>query len=301
MRKYTEKRKTASLGDKIFDIIVYSSLTIIALIMIYPVLNVFAISLSPYKDTLLHPFMFFPRHLDFSAFKAVFTNNLIFSGYKNTLFVTIGGTILSVCMLILTAYPLSRKELRWKKGFMTYFLIVMVFSGGFVPEFIVMKSLGLYNSLWALIIPFLCPIYNLILMKSFFESIPESLIESAKIDGAQEWHILFRIIVPLSKPVIAAVSMFQAILFWNDFFKAVIYLKDQAKWPLQLILREIIAAADASFMNSGGNMAEINMNLIPAKSLQYASLIVVILPILCVYPFVQKYFVKGVMIGSVKG
>jgi len=126
-------------------------------------------------------------------------------------------------------------------------------------------------------------------------------VESAKIDGAQEWQILFRIIVPLSKPVIAAVSMLQAILFCNDFFKAVIYLKDQVKWPLQLILREIIAAADASFMNSGGNMAEINMNLIPAKSLQYASLIVVILPILCVYPFVQKYFVKGVMIGSVKG
>ncbi|OGO80933.1 MAG: ABC transporter permease [Clostridiales bacterium GWC2_40_7] len=289
-----------NIKDQLFDISVYVVLIMISAIMLYPLLNAVAISLSSYNYYLLHPMMIFPRKIDLSAFILVFTNKQIFTSYGNTLFVTISGTALAIFLTTLTAYPLSRKELRWKRGFMTYFVIVMVFQAGIIPEYLVIAGLGMYNSLWALIVPFLMPIYHLVLMKTFFESVPDSMIEAAKIDGAHELYIYIKVILPLSKAAIAAIGLFQAILFWNDFFKAVIFLREQAKWPLQLLLREIINSATAQYASSGGNLAEVNINIIAPKSVQYASLVVVILPIICVYPFIQKYFVKGVMIGAVK-
>lgn len=290
-----------SREDKIFDAAIYFIITVISLFMLYPIFNIASISISPYEHYLLHPMMVFPTKFDFSVFKFVFTSKFIFKGYGNTLFITIAGTAIALCMIALTAYPLSRRELRWKKLFMTYFVIVMVFNAGIIPEYIVIKALGLYDSRWALILPFIMPIYYLVLMKTFFESIPVSLTEAAKIDGASEAYVFLKIILPLSKPAIAAIGLFQAILYWNDFFRAVIMIRSQAKWPLQLLLREIIVAADARFMNAGGNLAEIDQNMVSGRAVQYASLIVVILPIICVYPFIQKYFVKGVMIGAVKG
>lgn len=285
---------SASLGDRIFIAFIYMIVTCISVAMLYPLLNVLSISLSSYRSYITRPLMFYPTELDFNAFKYVFTNRFIGKSNINTIFVTAVGTALGMFLTALTAYPLSRKGLRGKKIFMTFYIIIMLFPGGIIPEFLVIQGLHLYDTLWALILPSLIPIYNLVLMKSFFESIPESLIEAAKMDGATETYTFFRIVVPLSKPALAAIALFLGVAYWNDFFKAVIFIRSQEKWPLQLLLREIIA--NAGFQNDLVNPEDVY-----PLSIRYASLIVVILPILAIYPFIQKYFVKGVMIGAVKG
>ena len=282
------------MEDKIFDMCVYGIVIIITLAMLYPLLNVVAISLSSYKSYIQNPLMVFPKELDFNAFKYVFTNKFIGRSYYNTIFITAVGTTLGMFLTSLTAYPLSRKGLRGKKALMTFYMIVMLFPGGIIPEFLVIQGLHLYDSLWSLILPSLIPIYNLVLMKSFFESIPESLIEAAKIDGASETYTFFRIVMPLSKPALAAIALFLGVAYWNEFFKAVLFIRSQNNWPLQLLLREIIA--NAGFQNDLVKPEEVY-----PVSIRYASLIVVILPILAIYPLIQKYFVKGVMIGAVKG
>jgi putative aldouronate transport system permease protein len=184
---------------------------------------------------------------------------------------------------------------------MTYIILTMMFSGGIVPSFLLVRSLGILNTLWALILPMCFSAYNVILMKSFFENIPDSLKEAAAIDGGSEWFILSRIFVPLSTPIIATVTLFAAVGYWNSFFLAVLYIRDQGLWTLQLVLREIIMAANTAMLDTGGNYAEMSSRSIPADTLKYATLIVAVLPILCVYPFLQKYFVKGIMLGAVKG
>ncbi len=283
--------------DKLLDMIILALLGIVAVLMLYPLLNIISISVSSYKSYLLNPLMFFPVDLDFSAFIYVFTSPNMLRSYLNTLFITGAGTLIGMFMISITAYPLSRKGLRGKKYLMTFYIIIMLFPGGIIPEYLVIKGIGLYDSLWALILPSLIPIYNLILMKSFFESIPESLIEAAKMDGAPEFYIYYKIILPLSKPALAAISMFLGILYWNDYFKAVLFIRSDKNWPVQLLLREIITnASSALYANEMVKPQDIY-----TKSVQYACLVVVILPVVIIYPFVQKFFVKGVMIGAVKG
>lgn len=293
--------KKISWSDLSLVITSYGLVFLVCVIMLYPFMNVIAVAFSSHTAFLKNPLMIFPQDLNFDAFRIVFSSPLMYKSYGNTLFVTIVGTVLSLFLMTLTAYPLSRPELKGKKIFMTYYLVVFVFSAGIIPSFLVMKGIGLYNTLWALIFPSILPIYYLILMKSFFESIPNSLVESARVDGASEIHTFLKIILPLSKPALAAIGLFQAVLYWNSYFQGVVYIRDIDKWPLQLYLRQIIMAADAAFSSAGGNLAELEPDSVPAVSIQYASLIVVILPIIMVYPFIQKYFVKGVMVGAVKG
>lgn len=283
----------------LFDRINYILLTIIAIGMLYPFVNVVAISFSSYIGYIQHPFMIFPTQFSLEGFKFVFSNGLILSSYKNTIIITITSTCLSLFLITLTAYPLSKKHLKGRKIFMNLLIFTMLFNGGLIPNFYLIKSLGWLDKLAALIVPGVLGAYNVILMKSFFENMPDSLEEAAKIDGASELTILTKIILPLSTPIIATIALFVAVGHWNSFFNAVIYIKSTSKWTLQLVLREILMSANNQLLASGGDSS--NVNQVPVETLRYATLVVAVVPIMCVYPFLQKYFVKGITLGAVKG
>ena len=290
-----------SWDDRIVSAIAYLFVSAVALVMLYPVLNVFAVAFSSYRSYSLNPWIFFPYDINLDAFRTVFASRLIMNSYVNTLFITVVGTILTLIITVMTAYPLSREGFRGKPLFMSLLIFTMMFNGGIVPNFLLIKGLGLYDNIWALIIPGILSAFNVILMINFFKALPDGLIEAAKVDGAGELRTLWQIVVPLSKPILSTIALFAAVGYWNSYFSAIMYIRRQALWPVQLVLREIIMAANTAMINSGGNMAEMDLANIPIDSLRYASLVVVMLPIMCIYPFLQKYFAKGVLLGAVKG
>jgi len=285
----------------VFDVLVYVIMGVVAVSMLYPFLNVIAVSFSDYTAFLENPMRIIPGNFTTRAFMYVFSNTLILSSYRNTVVTTAVGTVLSLVLVVITAYPLSRRGLKGKAFFMNLIIFTMLFSGGLIPEFYLVRSLGLIDRLWALILPPLLSAYNVVLVKSFFESLPESLQEAARIDGANDLYVLTRVVVPLSTPILATIALFVAVSYWNSFFLAVVYTRSQSRWTLQLLLRELIMAANTAFLSVGADLAEISLESLPRETIKYATLIVVVLPILCVYPFLQRYFVKGIMIGAVKG
>ncbi|WJH33656.1 carbohydrate ABC transporter permease [Paenibacillus sp. CC-CFT747] len=287
----------------LFDILNNTAITIITLLMLYPFINVFVVSISSYSAFVENPMRIWPKQVTFEAYKEIFGHPVLWSSYWNTIVVTVSGVLIGILLYILTAYPLSKKHLRGRNLIMIAVVFTMLFNGGLIPNYYLMRSLGLINTLAALVIPALLTGFNLILMKTFMENIPEELEEAARIDGASDPYILFRIVVPLSGPIIATLCLFTAVGYWNNFYSAIVYIRDVDKWPLMLFLREIIEGAKLTSISTGAgdNAAEAaNLNITPV-TLQYATLIIVMIPILCVYPFVQKYFVKGIMLGSVKG
>ncbi len=291
----------ARWDDRVIDFISYGVITLVAIAMLYPIMNVLAVSMSSYVAYATNPWMFIPYDFDFAAFEAVFGSNLIMIGYRNTIFITIAGTLFTLIITILTAYPLSRGGFRGKGFFMTVIIFTMLFNGGLVPNFLLIRDLGLYNNIFAQILPGILSAFNVILMLNFFKELPQELLEAARVDGASEPRVLFQIVVPLSKAVIATIALFAAVGYWNSYFSAILYARDQELWPVQLVLREIIMQANTAMLNAEGNMAEVDMGALPLDSLKYASTVVVMVPIMAVYPFIQKHFTKGVMIGAVKG
>ncbi|MDI6619151.1 MAG: carbohydrate ABC transporter permease [Clostridiales bacterium] len=291
----------ASMKKKIdfFDIVNYVFLVIIAVIMLYPFVNAIAISFSTYDGYLKNPFMVITTEWSLEGFKYVFKNGLIMRSYGNTVFVVVSATLLGLFFTIIMAYPLSKRNLRGKKVFMYLLIFTMMFNGGLIPNFYLIKSLGWLDKYWALIIPGALGAYNVILMKSFFEGIPSSLVEAAKIDGASDITVLVKIMLPLSTPIIATIALFIAVGQWNNFFNALIYMRSPQKWTLQLVLREILMSAQTQLLSVAGDTA--NLNTIPPETLRYATLVVSVVPIMCVYPFLQKYFVQGITLGAVKG
>lgn len=285
--------------NKIFNILNYTVLLVIGIAMLYPFINVLAVSLSSYASYLKNPFMIFPSEWSFDGFRHVFKNGLVVSSYINTIFITFTATVLALIFTIIMAYPLSKKNLRGKKVFMYILVFTMMFNGGLIPNFFLIKNLGWLDTFLALIVPGVLGAYNVILMKSFFENLPDSLEEAAKIDGASELVVLTRIVLPLSTPILATIALFVAVGHWNSFFSALIYISSPEKWTLQLVLREILMSANSQLLSSGGDSA--NMSTVPPETLRYAALVASIIPILCVYPFLQKYFVTGITLGSVKG
>ena len=242
--------------------------------------------------------MLIPNGLDFSGYKAVFSNKNILVGYRNTLIVVVVGTALNIIMTSIGAFVLSRREFALKKVMTIMIILTMYFSGGLIPSYLVIyKYLNLGDTLWALMLPGAISTYNLIIMRTNFKAIPQSLEESARIDGANEIIVLFRIIIPLSLPIISVMVLFYGVAHWNAWFNALIYIRKPSLYPLQLRLREILLLNDAQSMASGSNAAD-RFNI--GESIKYATIIVATLPILCVYPFIQKYFVKGMMVGAVK-
>lgn len=286
-----------SRKERMFHVINYIVLTIIALICLYPMWFVVMASFSNSSRLMAHSgFLLKPLGFNLQAYLKVFENPMILKGYVNTLFILVAGVALDLVMTALAAYFFSRKGVMFKKPLMLFVLFTMFFSGGMIPFYLNLKDLHLINSRWGLIIPFMINTYNMIILRTSFESIPDSLTEAARMDGAGHITILFKIILPLSKAIMAVMVLYYGVSIWNAWFWASAILRDRELYPLQVILREILISNDLQAMNGGaGADAEAI-----AQSIKYATIVVATVPILFVYPFLQKYFTKGVMIGAVK-
>ncbi|MEG2582921.1 MAG: carbohydrate ABC transporter permease, partial [Oscillospiraceae bacterium] len=241
-----------------------------------------------------------PRGWNLNAYKEVMSDSYFWSSYKNTIVYTVVGTTISVFLTSMLAYGLSRPNLIFRKQISFMILFTMFFSGGLVPNFLLVKELNLYNSMWAIILPGAISTYNMIITRTFIQGLPEELFESVKLDGGNDFQIFTKIVLPLSKPVIATISLFYAVSLWNAYFGPMIYLKDAAKYPLQIILKDLILSQNANNMSAGAAEA-MGQTMMTSDMIISSSIIISIIPILCVYPFIQKYFVKGVMVGAVKG
>lgn len=285
-----------SIGEKIFNVFNIIFMALMIIITIYPFWYCITCSLS--KDIVGNTasLMLLPKGLNFAAYKTVLSDPLILNGYKVTIFVVVVATIVNLIMTTIAAFLLTRREFAIR-GFLTWMmLITMYFSGGMIPTYIIyVQILGLENSLLALILPGAVSVYNMIVMRTNFDGIPKSLEESVKVDGGNDMHVLWHIIIPLSKAVISVMVLFYGVGHWNAWFNALLYIKDRKKIPLQLALRSILIQEQ---LNTGANAVD-NMGI--AENIKFATIIVATVPILLVYPFIQKYFVKGVMIGAVKG
>ena len=285
-------------GEKIFAVFNTIFLSALLLITLYPCMYVLFASVSDpvelYNGSKL---IFAPRGFNTINYVHVFKNSLLWTGYANTIFYTVVGTFFCVFLTTVAAYCLSRKDLPGKNIFLMGIVISMYFSGGMIPNFIIVKSLGLLDTRGAMIIPALINTYNLIITLSYFRGIPDELEEAAKIDGANHYIVLFKIMIPLAKATIAVITLYYAVAFWNDYMSALLYLNDSKLYPLQLVLREILFQGT---MDSKSSM-QVDQASAVSETIKYATMVVSTVPILCVYPFIQKYFVKGVMIGAVKG
>ena len=245
-------------------------------------------------------FILWPEEFDFSAYNMLFNSDRIYSGYANTLFVTIVGTALSMIMTISLAYPLSKKDLRGRNAILGMVFFTMLFNAGTIPNFLLVKEIGLLDTRWALVLPYICNTWNMLIMRNFFYAIPDSLEEAAYLDGANQMQVIIKIILPLSLPSIATISMFYAVSFWNAWFPGVMYVTNKSLQPVQNIMRSIIVAASGQMEDLGIMIDDIEV-MPTSNTIKCAAIVITTLPILCVYPFIQKYFVKGVMVGSVKG
>ncbi|CAM3811080.1 carbohydrate ABC transporter permease [Marinicrinis lubricantis] len=292
-------KRHLSFADRTFDVFVALLLSALVVITLYPLVYVVFASLSEASRLTAHKgLLYLPLGFSLEAYKSVFSNPSIIIGYKNTMFILIAGVTVNLFLTAIAAYVLSRRNVMWNRLFMMLIVFTMFFQGGLIPLYLIVKGVGLIDSLWAAIIPFAVNTFNLIIMRTYFMSIPVSLEESAKMDGAGHLTILFRIVLPLSMPVVAVMILYYAVEKWNAWFYASVFLKDRDLFPLQLILREILIANSTDSMTAGASSAE---QFQIGETIKYATIIVATLPILCVYPFLQKYFVKGVMIGAVKG
>lgn len=290
-------RKT--IGEKIFDALNTLFMIILMLVTIYPFIHVLFASVSEASKIVAHNgILYKPLGFNCNAYKEVFKNQMVLIGYANTIFYVITGTSINLILTILGAYGLSRKNLYWGKLITIIIVFTMFFGGGLIPTFILVKNIGLYNSRWALIVPSAISTWNLLIMRTYFSSIPLSLQESAKIDGAKDFAILFKIIIPLSTPVIAVMILFYGVSHWNSWFSAMVYLRERRMYPLQLILREILIISESIYVETDRLQLD---KVAIAETIRYATIVVASIPILAVYPFLQKYFVQGVMIGAIKG
>ncbi|NHW35410.1 carbohydrate ABC transporter permease [Paenibacillus aceris] len=288
----------ASFSERCFDYINTILMVLLMIFTIYPLIYVVFASVSDAGSLMGHKgILWRPIGFSLDAYTNVFRNPMILKGYGNTLFVVLIGLAINITLTAFGAYALSRKSLQYRKPLMLFIIFTMFFSGGLIPLYLTVKGVGLIDSLWSLIIPQAINTFNLILMKTAFEAIPDALEESAKMDGANDFVILFRIVLPLSMPVIAVMLLYYGVSHWNSWFNAMIFLQERSLYPLQLVLREILLQGEAN-ANSGVSDGDAAML---AATLKYATIIVATVPILFVYPFLQKYFVKGALIGAIKG
>ncbi|MGN1073863.1 MAG: carbohydrate ABC transporter permease [Eubacteriales bacterium] len=283
--------------DKIFEICIYTFIAFLIVIMAYPFIFVISASISDSTAIARGEVWLYPVGFSTAAYKTVFANNDVWNAYGNTIWYVLVGTTYQLLMTSLLAYPLSQKHFSGRNVVMMFVTFTMFFGGGIVPGYLLVKALGLINSRWAIIIPSAISTYNLIIMRTFFQNIPDGMHEAATIDGAGEFRIFLRIYIPLSLPMLATITLFVAVGIWNSWFSAMLYLNKEKLWPLQMVLRKILIQFDANDMLAQQEQGREAVSL----SIRYALIVVAILPIMCVYPFLQKYFVQGVMIGAIKG
>jgi putative aldouronate transport system permease protein len=291
----------------IFNCLNYIFLTLFGLSMIYPFIYILVYSLNDGKDSMMGALYFFPRKFTLHNYAEVFENARIWQAYKITLLRTVIGTILHVGLCTLMAYALSKKTLPGRTFFTYYIFLPTIFSAGFIPYFITLQKLHLINSFWVYVIPMLFNFMHIVILRTFLQGIPEELEESARIDGYGDFQIFMKIILPLSGPVLATIALFIGVSHWNDWFTGAYYVSNKDLIPVQTLLQEMLSEAEAlsSSMQraaqQGGQTVNVNMAGATPESLRMALLVITVFPILCIYPFLQRYFVKGVMIGSVKG
>ncbi|MDF2926817.1 MAG: carbohydrate transporter permease [Paenibacillaceae bacterium] len=286
-------------GERIFELVNFAFLLVLMAATMYPVYYSAIASISEPTDFVAHRgLLLLPQGLSLDAYSMVFSNNMILRGYGNTLIVVGMGLLVNLTLTSLGAYALSRKSLYYRRPLTLFIVFTMFFSGGLIPFYLTVKGAGLGNTLLALIIPQAINTFNLIIMRTAFEAIPDSLEESAKIDGANDFVILFRIMIPISLPVIAVMILYYGVSHWNAWFHAMIFLRDRELYPLQLILREILISGETAGMVTGAESADTAML---GETLKYGAIMVATLPVLCVYPFLQRFFVKGALLGAVKG
>ena len=300
MRTKVKKQKMkTSLGDKIFVVINSAILICLCIITLYPIWYVFCASMTSNTYLVSHPgILLWPHEMTFGAYKLAFSHPLLLSGYTNTLIILAVSLPINILMTLFAGYFMASKDVMFKPLLQGLIMFTMFFSGGMIPAYLNIRDLGLYNSLWALILPGALSVYNSIICKTAIESVPESLKESAYIDGANDVIILFRIIVPLIKATLAVRLLYYGVGHWNAWFNASIYLKDNEKLPIQNIMRAILIANSNVLNSAAAENDQVNQF---AEAIKYSTIILTTVPVLCIYPFIQKYFVKGVMIGAVKG
>jgi putative aldouronate transport system permease protein len=282
----------------LFAIVNVILLLVVAFITLYPFVYMIAVSLSAKEHVIRNEINLWPKGFTLEVYEYVLKDKRLWTGYKNTLIYTVLGTALSLTFTAMGAYALSRKKLVFGRIFMMSIVFTMLFSGGMIPTFLVVRNLGLMNTVWAMVIPGLVSTWNLIIMRTFFQGLPSELEESGKIDGLSDIGVFARIVLPLSKSILATIGLFYAVGIWNNFYSALLYLRVESLYPLQVILRNLVLAGQ---LMDGSMVAGADGEAIMDESLKFATIIVSTLPIMLVYPFIQKYFVKGVLIGSLKG
>ncbi|WP_376774425.1 carbohydrate ABC transporter permease [Paenibacillus eucommiae] len=284
-----------------FSVLNYLILSMTLLIVLYPLVFVLIASLSSPETVIRGEVWIWPKGFNLDAYSRVFQNKDIMSGYLNTIMYTIAGTAINLVMTVLAAYPLSRKDLKGRNVIVMFMMFTMFFSGGLIPTYMIIKNMGLINTFWAMVIPNAVSVFNIIIMRTFFQhTIPNEVQEAAVMDGCSNMNILVRVVLPLSMPIIAVMILFYGVGHWNAYFNALIYLSDRDKYPLQLILREILVQNQTQDMMDLNSESSSQQALV-AASIKYAVIIVTNVPVLLLYPFLQKYFVKGVMVGAIKG
>lgn len=288
-----------SVSGKIFNGVNMLILILLCIVTVYPVYYVFCASFSANTKLLQNSgFMLLPQGFNTSAYRLAFTHPLLVSGYKNTMMILLGALPLNILLTLCCGYFMASKNVLLKGPITAIILFTMFFNGGMIPNFLNVQSLGLYNSLWALILPGAISVYNSIICRTAIEAVPESLQESAHIDGANDLTILFRVIVPLIMPTVAVLLLYYGVAHWNSWFSASIYIRDNTKLPIQNILRGVLISNENLLNSAVSDDDRINQF---AETIKYAAIVITTVPVLCIYPFLQKYFVKGIMIGAVKG
>ncbi len=297
--KEAEQKRFIKLGwdDIVVSAVSYFVTFSFAFICVIPFIYVIVYSFTPYELYLQRPFNLLPERVIMDAYTAVFKYKYIWTGYRNTLFIASVGTACSMILLVMTAYPFTKKDLKGRNFMLTLWIITMFFSGGMIPNYFLIRSLGLLNNLWAIILPGMLGMYNIVLMKNYINGLPESIEEAALIDGANDLQVLFSIILPLCLPIIATLGLITIVGYWNNYFSSIIYITKRPLWPLQLVLRELVFEVGSAELKQG--LAE-GERLTQPFTIKMAVIVVATLPIMCVYPFLQKYFMTGLVLGGVK-
>jgi putative aldouronate transport system permease protein len=293
-----------STGDRVLVTWIYILLAILAFLSFYPFWNAAVISFNNGTDTMRGGVTFWPRKFSLENYSVVFQDSRLINGFMISVLRTVIGTLASIAATAIFAYGMSKSELMGRKFYMVFCIITMYFSGGLIPSFLLIRELGMFNSFWVMVIPGLISVWNMIIFRTFFKGIPAGLEESARIDGCSHWGVLMRIVLPLSGPVLATLSLFTAVYHWNDWFTPSIYISNIDLMPIQTKLQQIlnsnIMAEQMAQLDAAAQGRMNKMRAVTTKSLSMATMMVATIPILCVYPFLQKYFVKGVMVGSLK-
>ena len=293
--------QNATLGSRIFDVLNYLIVTLIAVSTLFPFIYIISASFATEYEITTRPMFIIPQDVTVNAYEFIFSSNKILRGFRNSIFITVCGTAINLFFTITMAYALSKRRLRGRNIFLNMVIVSMFFSGGMIPGYVIVANvLNLKNTFWAVLLPGAISSYNLMIVKNFFQGIPQELEESAAIDGSTDIGILWKIVLPLSLPVLATFGLFYAVGHWNAYFGAMIYMTNaKEKWPLQVLLRELIILANGS----AGDITNMDPEFVqpPEQSVKMAVIVVSTVPIMCVYPFLQKYFVKGVMVGALKG